>query len=147
MMTTSERKKVTTALVLLLMFILSLAIVVTLLREDPERSEYVFEIEYALGAEDALTPFFSDQVMVRESMMSGLMTNDIEAFCDAYLEFMRISREPIIPIMPEGEELLIIGEKDGWVIRLLMIDWYLIPDLARLSGYCGWDFPYQGTTG
>lgn len=127
-----------TALVLLL---------VTLLTEDPGRTEDVFRIEYTLGTDDALAPFFSNQVMVRESMVSGLRTNDVDAFCDAYLEFVRISREdPIIPLIPEGAEL-ILGEKDGWVIRLLMIDWYLIPDLARLSGFCGWDFPYQGTTG
>jgi len=145
----NERKKrvTTTVLALGLAMIALVLFVVALFQMDRARTEDVLEIEYVLGSEDNLSPFFSSQVMVRESMVDGLRTNDIDAFCDAYLEFMRISREePIIPLMPEGAEL-ILGEKDGWVIRLLMIDWYLIPDLARLSGFCDLAPLYQGTTG
>lgn len=90
-------------------------------------------------ADDALIPFLSSQVMVREVMVSGLRANDIGAFCDAYLEFKRIAREE--PVTPEGSEPL-TSERDAWTVRLLAIDLFLIPDLAYLSGFCGWDFPY-----
>jgi len=122
--------------VLGLAFIASTLLVVAFLQIDSTRTEKFLRIEEVSGAETSLAPFLSNQVTVRESMVSGLRSNDIDAFCNSYEEFVRIAKEE--PLVPEGpeESILVIGEGEGWAVRLLMIDWYLIPDLVQLSGLC-----------